>query len=125
MKLKTCLIFLICSILYFVYGIKTVHAVENLYYLHQDHLGSTALVTDSTGKMVSKQSYYPYGTTRSQSSVVSSQPTERAYTGQISDQDQTGLYYYNARYYNPQIAKFTQADSLNNKLNRYEYVVGN
>ena len=125
MKLKTCLIFLICSILYFVYGIKTVHAVENLYYLHQDHLGSTSLVTDSTGKAVSKQSYYPYGATRSQTSDVGSKKLERQYTGQISDTDETGLYYYNARYYNPQAAKFTQADTNNSNLNRYVYVGNN
>ena len=100
-------------------------AAEKLNFIHQDHLGSTSLVTDSTGKVVSKQSYYPYGATRSQTSVVSSQPTERAYTGQISDTEETGLYYYNARYYNPQIAKFTQADSLNQASNRYEYVLNN
>ena len=125
MKLKTCPIFLICSILYFVYGIKTVHAVENLYYLHQDHLGSTSLVTDSTGKAVSKQSYYPYGATRSQTSDVGSKKLERQYTGQVSDEDETGLYYYNARYYNPTIAKFTQADNADTLQNRYAYVRNN
>ena len=103
-----------------------VKASETLYFVHQDHLGSTSLVTDTAGKPISKQTHFPYGATRSYSQLTTDnlQP-ERQYTGQVSDQDQTGLYYYNARYYNPQIAKFTQADSLNNKLNRYEYVVGN
>jgi len=98
---------------------------ETLYYLHQDHLGSTSLVTDSTGKTVSKQSYYPYGATRSQTSDVGSKKLERQYTGQVSDTDETGLYYYNARYYNPQIAKFTQADSYNDNFNKYAYVKNN
>ena len=85
----------------------------SLYYIHSDNLGSTSMVTDDTGTVVSRQTYYPYGTTRSEEG---DSPTERQYTGQISDSDQTGLYYYNARYYNPQIAKFTQADSSNDIL---------
>lgn len=51
--------------------------------------------------------------------------TQRLYTGQISDQQTTGLYYYNARYYNPLLAKFTQADTTNDQLNRYSYVSNN
>ncbi|KKQ41444.1 MAG: NHL/RHS/YD repeat protein [Microgenomates group bacterium GW2011_GWC1_37_8] len=102
-----------------------VDAAETLYYIHQDHLGSTSLVTDGTGEAVSKQTYYPYGATRSQTSDVGSKKLERQYTGQISDTEETGLYYYNARYYNPQIAKFTQADSADTLQNRYVYVGGN
>lgn len=96
-------------------------AVEKLYYIYSDHLGSTTVVTDENGSVISQQSYYPYGETRSSTSDL---PTERQYTGQVSDQDQTGLYYYNARYYNPQIAKFTQADTVEGP-NRYTYVGNN
>ncbi|KKR11730.1 hypothetical protein A2962_05170 [Candidatus Woesebacteria bacterium RIFCSPLOWO2_01_FULL_39_61] len=95
---------------------------ERVNYTHQDHLGSTTLVTSQQGTVVSEQVYYPYGSTRTVSGTL---PTERAYTGQISDQDLTGLYYYNARYYNPTIAKFTQADPAQNTLNRYFYVSNN
>ena len=49
---------------------------------------------------------------------------ERQYTGQVSDQLQTGLYYYNARYYSSQTARFIQTDQLN-ELNRYSYVKNN
>ncbi|OGD06890.1 hypothetical protein A3B58_01925 [Candidatus Amesbacteria bacterium RIFCSPLOWO2_01_FULL_48_50] len=97
-------------------------AAESLSFVHQDHLGSTGLVTDSAGKLVSKQVYYPFGTTRA---AVGTLPTRRQYTGQISDTDATGLYYYNARYYHPQTAKFTQADTLNGQPNRYSYVQNN
>ena len=96
-------------------------AAEKLYYVHSDHLSSTSLVTDEGGNVVSQQSYFPYGETRAS---TSSSPTERQYTGQISDTDQTGLYYYNARYYNPTIAKFTQADTEEGP-NRYLYVGNN
>ena len=123
MKLIISLFFFAICTLFFV--VPNVEAAETLNFVHQDHLGSTSLVTDSTGKVVSKQTYYPYGNTRSQSSVVSSQLTERQYTSQVSDQDQTGLYYYNARYYNPQIAKFSQPDNIDYGLNRYRYVNNN
>ena len=105
-------------------GMSDVKA-DSLYFIHQDHLGSTSLVTDPQGSVVSQQVYYPYGETRSVTSDVGYEMLEKQYTGQISDQDQTGLYYYNARYYNPQIAKFTQADNVNNQQNRYTYVGNN
>src|SRR3990170_4200938 len=95
---------------------------EQVNYIHQDHLGSTTLVTSQQGTANSQQVYYPYGSTRTGSGTF---PSEREYTGQISDMDQTGLYYYNARYYNPQIAKFTQADSQGDTLNKYTYVGNN
>jgi len=124
MKLKTCLFFLVFCILYLVCGIAPVSAADKLYFVHQDHLDSTSIVTNDTGEVVSKQVYYPYGSTRS---TIDHQPLtiERQYTSQVSDIDQTGLYYYNARYYNPLIAKFTQADTLGDGLNRYSYVGSN
>src|SRR3972149_151124 len=92
---------------------------ERLNDIHQDHLGSTSLVTSNTGQVVSQQVYYPYGSTRTVSGAL---PSEREYTGQISDQDTTGLYYYNARYYNPQIAKFISADFQGDPLNKLAYL---
>lgn len=102
------------------------YAVNKLSFIHSDHLGSTSLVTDEQGNVVSQQAYYPYGATRNHQSSNPNHQTEKRYTGQVSDQEQTGLYYYNARYYDPTTAKFTQADTINNDdLNRYLYVGGN
>jgi len=81
------------------------------------------MVTDEQGNMVSEQNYYPYGQTRA-SEPESQNTTERQYTGQVSDQPQTGLYYYNARYYSPQTAGFTQADTQMGP-NRYLYALNN
>jgi RHS repeat-associated protein len=56
--------------------------------------------------------------------------TDRLYTGQVFDAS-SGLYYYNARYYDPLVGQFTQPDSLvANPLNpaawnSYGYVYGN
>ncbi len=77
-----------------------------LYYIIADHLGSTTIVTDSSGNKVGEMSYYPYGSTFSSEGDV---PTEKKYTGQILD-DSTGYYFYNARYYNPEVANFLSPD---------------
>ena len=67
--------------------------------------------------------YYPWGSTHYSNGT---QP-RRQYTGQMNDGD-TGLYYYNARYYEPGLARFVQADTIvpdsNNPqlYNRYSYV---
>jgi len=116
---------LILFLLYSLLSPVSTLAAENLSFVHQDHLGSTILITDSTGKLISKQIYYPFGETRNEVSEVGYQVTNRQYTGQVSDQDETGLYYYNARYYDPKIAKFTQADTLNVSPNRYTYAQNN
>ncbi len=96
-----------------------------LEYVHQDHLTGTSLVTESGGNQVGGIKYYPYGTTRS-----GSVPTDRKFTGQRLDAG-TGLYYYNARYYDAEIGRFVSADTIvpdpsnPQTLNRYSYTRGN
>ena len=95
---------------------------QKLSFIYSDHLGSTSQVYDDQGNVVAQQVYYPYGTTRSTAGILS---TDKEYTGQMSDINETGLYYYNARYYNPTLAKFTQADQSADGLNKYAYVGNN
>ena len=119
MKLKTCpRIVVSCWLLVislFVFA-SDVDAAETLYYLHQDHLGSTALVTDVGGKVSAKQLYYPFGQVRALSGQL---PTDRGYLSQISDFDETGLDYYQSLYVNPIIGKFIQPDK--NQKNKYNF----
>ena len=116
--IKEALIFF--SILFlFAFSKQVVRASESISYIHTDHLGSTILVTDENGDIVTNQVYYPYGDVRN---VGVKLPTEKAYTGQVSDEDETGMYYYNARYYNSVSGIFTQADTANDNQNRYAYV---
>lgn len=58
--------------------------------------------------MTAEMRYHPFGTERFSSGTVS---TQRQYTGQIHDLE-TGLYFYNARYYDPAIGHFVQADTI-------------
>lgn len=58
-------------------------------------------------------------------------PTARRYTGQTHDAVIAGIYYYGARYYDPALGRFLQADTIvpnpqnSQSLNRYSYAANN
>jgi len=98
-------------------------------YYHSDNLTSTSIQTDQNGNEIQNYGYSAFGQSRyTQSSTVFK--VSRRYTGQVLD-DATGLYYYNARYYDPVLARFTQPDDRIPNLfdpqsyNRYSYCVNN
>ncbi len=101
-------------------------AGENLRFVHQDHLTGTSLTTDSSGDLVARVKYYPYGETRSSSGALG---TDRMFTGQRLDG--TGLYFYGARYYDPVLGRFISPDTLvpnyinPQSFNRYSYCLNN
>ena len=82
---------------------------RQLNYLIGDHLGSTSLMTDASGNVVSRQQYKAWGETRSTSG---SEMTKYQYTGQYSNTADFGLMYYNARWYDPYLNHFTQPDTI-------------
>ena len=97
-----------------------------LAYLHGDHLGSVSLTTNASGVVTSQQNYDAWGKVRSTAGGTS--PTTINYTGQ--KRDDTGLLFYNARYYDPGIGRFLSADSIaigkdSQSRNRYTYVNNN
>jgi RHS repeat-associated protein len=94
-----------------------------LYYLLSDHLGSTSLVTDAAGTVISQTRYKAWGEVRHQSGVT---PTEYQYTSQYSYAAEFGLLFYNARIYDPALKRFISADTIVppgvQGLDRYSYV---
>lgn len=99
------------------------------YYYHPDHLGSSQLMTDRDGDVVQQYGYTPFGKENYKNNTLAFSVSSR-YTGQTLDED-TGLYYYGARYYDPELARFIQADStipdpeFSQTYNRYAYVYNN
>lgn len=92
------------------------------YWLHTDHLGSVNVETTSTGATVQRQKYFAFGDRlETDTSLLES----RGFTGQRQD-DETGLFYLHARYYDPHLARFISPDptiptSEVVGLNRYAY----
>jgi RHS repeat-associated protein len=77
-------------------------------YLHGDHLGSVAAVSTSTATpTVTKQYFTAWGDARHGNLTAT---TERNYTGQRKDD--TGLLFYNARYYDPRLSRFISPDTI-------------
>lgn len=99
------------------------------FFLHKDHLGSSTVLTDSSGTIRDTQqaSYMPFGMTRGDTDITL---TDYKYTGQEFD-GETGLYNYNARLYDPVIGMFISADIMvpdptnPQTMNRYAYCYNN
>ena len=98
-------------------------------FIHNDHLSGSNVSTDTNGDPVELNDYYPYGDARIEDRVGSYE-NDYTFTGQEHDEE-TGQYYYGARYYNSGLGRFTSQDpwfgDIENpqSLNKYSYVLNN
>jgi RHS repeat-associated protein len=96
----------------YVYGLggrplEQISGTTVLYYNH-DQLGSTRVITNSTGTVVGTYSYDAYGRlSGSTGSVVN----PFGYAGEYTDLE-TGFQYLRARYYDPQTGQFLNRDPV-------------
>ncbi|MBP9091252.1 RHS repeat-associated core domain-containing protein, partial [bacterium] len=86
-------------------------------FFHQDRQGSVIATTNSSGVVTNSNSYSPFG--QSAAALASN----FGFTGQRFDQE-TGLYYFKARHYSPEIGRFLQPDLVgySDGLNMFTYV---
>jgi RHS repeat-associated protein len=96
--------------------------VDTVHYL-ADALGSTVALADGTGTLPTTYTYEPFGRTLSTNPTF---PSSFQFTGR--ENDDTGLYYYRARYYSPQSHRFVTEDPLgfnSGDINLFAYVANN
>ena len=103
------------------------------YWLHTNHLNSARAMTDTSGTLVYKGQFDPYGQALSEwSATGNTNLNTKKFTGYERDAA-TGLDYANARMYNSARGRFMQPDPIGLKaakarrpgsLNRYSYVMG-
>ncbi len=87
-----------------------------------DHLGSSHLVIGSSGGWTNREEYTPYGET----SFGSFARKRYRFTGKEKDEE-SGLYYFGARYYSPSLGRWFNCDpaGIVDGLNIYQYVKSN
>lgn len=82
-----------------------------LYYYHADHLGSSSYITDSNAKLYEHIQYIPFGETWVQEAANTLQRVPYRFTGKELDEE-TGLYYFGARYYDPRTSVWVSPDPI-------------
>jgi RHS repeat-associated protein len=87
-----------------------------------DALRNALALTDSTGAMQTQYTYGPFGNVTASGAATTN---SFAFTGR--GLDATGLYFYRARYYDPQLSRFISEDPIGFKggINVYAYVGNN
>ena len=86
---------------------------EDIFYYHTDHLGSTSYITDAKANVAQFDAYLPYGELLvDEHSSTEEMPYK--FNGKELDQE-TGLYYYGARYMNPKTSLWYGVDPLAEK----------
>jgi RHS repeat-associated protein len=95
------------------------------YWYITDHLGSVRAVTDVDGKKVWSTDYLAFGTQFGKSAETDFEELH-SFTGKELDPD-TGLHYYNARWYDSELGRFVSEDPVGdpNNPNLYAYCRNN
>ncbi|MCB9771318.1 MAG: VCBS repeat-containing protein [Candidatus Omnitrophica bacterium] len=100
-------------------------------YYHMDYLGSTNVMSDNNGNVAELIEYDPYGKIQRHDNYGgNTRLAKQQFTGKKLD-DETGLIYFGARYYDPLLGRFITADTIVQNpsdpqtLNRYSYCQNN
>lgn len=119
--------------------IRRSDATNNTYYMTTDHLGSGDLVLGSSGNVLARESFTPFGQRRGSNWQGLPSAGDMAVFGSVSRRgftghemlDAVGLVNMNGRVYDPRIGRFLSADpiiqtiSFSQALNPYTYVMNN
>ena len=100
--------------------------IEETFFYHSDHLGSTSYITDEHANITQYDAYLPYGELLVDEHS-SSEDLPYKFNGKQFDEE-TGLYYYGARYLNSVTSLWYEVDPLTEKypdISSYSYCHNN
>jgi len=125
MKARACTIATVLGVL----CVTAAGAREQVYYFHNDHLGTPQAMSDAAGRKVWEAEYEPFG-----KATVNEDPdgdgqiviNNLRFPGQYYDAE-TGLHYNYHRDYDPATGRYLQPDPIGllGGLNQYSYVRNN
>lgn len=107
------------------------YPVEGLYFFDTDAHQNVVSIHNEQGNQITSYSYLPYGeldlsSTRGVDIFREKfQGKEYDYVGIDTSGQQVGIYYFGARYYDPQIGQFISPDPLKQTSNPYLYTLSN
>ena len=102
---------------------SAIAATEEITYIHTDISGSPMAATDAAGTILWRESYRGYGE-RWMNQAASAKQTQWFHGKEL---DATGMQYFGARYYDPEIGRFTGIDPVGfqegnlHSFNRFAY----
>lgn len=88
--------------------LEKVGSAIQVYHVHNDHLGSTNVVTNAAGSVTQVLDYYPYGSVRID---IGTDVSGREFIGEFVDEE-SGLSYLNARHYMASRGQFLSQDPV-------------
>ena len=101
--------------------------VAQVYFYHPDHLGTATLLTDINGQPYQYFLNLPFGEEMAAQRAGGDFSSRYKFNGKELD-EQTGYYYYGARYYDPVISRWLSVDPLAEKypgFSPYNYTANN
>lgn len=94
------------------------------YYYHADHLGSSSIITNLDGEVAQHIEYVPFGEVFIEERNNTWNTPYLFNTKELDEE--TGLYYYGARYYDPRVSLFYGVDPLTEEtMTPYQYCYQN
>ena len=96
------------------------------FYYHPDHLGSSSYITNLDGEVAQHIEYVPFGEVFIEERNITWN-TPYLFNAKEFDEE-TGMYYYGARYYEPRLSLWMSVDPLTEKyagLSGYVYTIDN
>ncbi|MDD2636180.1 MAG: hypothetical protein PHW82_11875 [Bacteroidales bacterium] len=102
------------------YGVTLGTPDVTIRYQYDNHLGSASLELDESANVISYEEYHPFGTSSYRLGTTEAEVSLKRYRYVGKEQDEeTGLYYYGARYYAGWLCRFVSVDPLQHKYPYY------